>query len=71
VKSQLGGAAVSLIAGWWGFPWGLVMTPVQVVRNIHGALRHGTSDGPSANLERTVGMMLAAEVAKQHSMRAT
>src|SRR5512140_3815075 len=28
-KSQLAGAGFSLFLGWWGFPWGLVMTPVQ------------------------------------------
>jgi hypothetical protein len=34
VKRQVGAALFSGVFGWWGFPWGLIMTPVQVVRNI-------------------------------------
>ena len=26
----MGAALGSAVVGWWGFPWGLVMTPVQV-----------------------------------------
>jgi hypothetical protein len=29
-RSQLGGVVFSLVLGWWGFPWGLVLTPVQI-----------------------------------------
>src|SRR5262245_24406322 len=29
VKAQIGDGLLSLLLGWWGFPWGLVMTPVQ------------------------------------------
>src|ERR1051326_9155054 len=38
-KKQLGSAALSLVLGWWGFPWGLILTPVQVTRNIIGMSR--------------------------------
>ena len=37
-KAQLTDALYSLALGWWGFPWGLLMTPVQIGRNIAGAL---------------------------------
>ena len=33
VKSQVGNLFFSGILGWWGFPWGLIFTPVQVGRN--------------------------------------
>ena len=36
LKSQAAGAAFPLVLGWWGFPWGLVVTPVQIGRNIGG-----------------------------------
>ncbi|HOX08865.1 MAG TPA: hypothetical protein PK280_20895, partial [Planctomycetota bacterium] len=36
LKRQLGNTALSLVFGWWGFPWGLVMTPIQVGRNVFG-----------------------------------
>src|SRR6185436_14736942 len=35
-KSQLGGAAFCLFLGWWGIPWGLVLTPIQITRNLTG-----------------------------------
>lgn len=27
---------LSLVAGWWGFPWGFIFTPIAVVRNLGG-----------------------------------
>jgi len=33
-KSRLRDIGFSLLFGWWAFPWGLIMTPVQVVRNV-------------------------------------
>jgi hypothetical protein len=28
--------AVSLLAGWWGVPWGLIYTPLALWRNLNG-----------------------------------
>ncbi len=36
---QISHAAKSMVLGWWGFPWGVVFTPLQVVRNIAAAAR--------------------------------
>jgi hypothetical protein len=36
IKRQLGGVVFSLVFGWWGFPWGLILTPVQITRNLIG-----------------------------------
>lgn len=41
---------LSLVAGWWGFPWGLLMTPVQVGRNLWGLASHGADSAPSPQL---------------------
>ena len=60
VKSQVGDALLSSVAGWWGFPWGLVMTPVQVGRNVVGMLRKTNAEKPSEALRRQVGIMLGA-----------
>ncbi len=27
---------ISLVAGWWGFPWGLIYTPMALVQNLKG-----------------------------------
>ncbi len=34
IKSQFAQMFISLLFGWWGFPWGLIMTPVQIIRNV-------------------------------------
>jgi hypothetical protein len=62
VKKQGLGAAFSFFAGWWGFPWGLVMTPVQVIRNIVGMLQSGDSATPSEDLRRIVSASLAEQL---------
>ena len=60
VKRQIGDLLFSLFLGWWGFPWGLIMTPVQITRNLAGMLR-SSGTGPSPDLERIVGLELAAQ----------
>jgi hypothetical protein len=59
VKSQLGDALFSLVLGWWGFPWGLIMTPVQVTRNLAGTMKNRSEIGPSPELENAVRVWLA------------
>jgi len=71
VKSQLGGSALSLVLGWWGFPWGLLVTPVQIGRNVVGMLRGPDPLQPSAKLEKAVRMSIASQaVAKQQAQQA-
>ncbi|HWS72151.1 MAG TPA: hypothetical protein VN605_08550 [Thermoanaerobaculia bacterium] len=65
VKGQLGDALFCLFLGWWGFPWGLVMTPVQIVRNLTGVFRASSPTGPSPDLERAVGLAVAATAARR------
>ena len=60
-KSQAGGALFSAVLGWWGFPWGIVLTPVQIARNIMG-MCSGESSQPSADLRRLVQAILGARM---------
>ena len=53
-KRQLGGAAFSLALGWWGFPWGLILTPVQITRNLFGIARGPSPAHASAELRKLV-----------------
>ena len=61
-KKYLKHGAFSLLLGWWGFPFGLVITPVQVSRNVAGVLGIGRPDPdvPSPALTRMVRLSLAA-----------
>jgi hypothetical protein len=64
VKKQAMGATFSLLAGWWGFPWGLIMTPVQIVRNVAGMLK-GESAGPSDALRQLIMVSLAEQLLQE------
>jgi len=58
-KRQLGAILFCGVFGWWGFPWGIGMTPLQIARNI-GELAGGPQPGrPSPLLEKVVRMQAA------------
>jgi hypothetical protein len=49
-KSKLQAIATSSLLGWWGMPWGLLVTPVQIFRNVGGLFSAPNPDQPSAEL---------------------
>ena len=57
-RDQLLSTLYSASLGWWGFPWGLLLTPIQVGRNVAGLLR-STPVRASADFERVVRLQLA------------
>lgn len=61
VKRKLGDAAFSLFLGWWGFPWGILVTPFQIGRNIVGLLKRTDPHTPSGALENILRLDLAAK----------
>lgn len=61
-KRQLGDALFSLLLGWWGFPWGVLMTPVQLGRNLLAVLHGPDPSQPSPALEKLLRLKLAAAV---------
>lgn len=62
VSRQVRATLISLVAGWWGIPWGLVLTPVQIVRNILAILRPPDPLRPSEQLERQVRLSVGANI---------
>ena len=60
VKAKLGNAALSGVVGWWGFPWGVIMTPVQVGRNLFGVFSAPDPERPSEALHHLVRVDLAS-----------
>ena len=62
VKRQLGGTAFSFFFGWWGFPWGLIFTPVQITRNLIGMSRGPDPARPSDGLRKLVLVNLGAKM---------
>ena len=70
MKSQAAASAFSLVLGWWGFPWGLIFTPVQIGRNIYAIASPPDSTKPSAQLEKIVRMSMASRVAQPQARAA-
>lgn len=58
-KQQFLDTLFCLFLGWWGFPWGLIMTPVQISRNL-GKMFGSETLEPSPNLENAVRIWLAS-----------
>ena len=65
LKSQLGSAGFSVLFGWWGFPWGIILTPIQIGRDLAAIARPADPSKPSAQLEKIVRMQVAAEAVRQ------
>jgi hypothetical protein len=63
IKAQLLSILFCAVLGWWGFPWGILATPVQILRNLFGMLS-GDSGTPSDNLDRMLRLHLAARMAE-------
>ena len=59
-KQRIGDTVYSAVLGWWGFPWGILMTPVQVTRNVAGFFGGPDPSSPSPALEKIVRLHLAA-----------
>jgi hypothetical protein len=60
-KAKLGGLFSSAALGWWGLPWGILLTPVQVFRNVAGLLSSRDPTQPSAELANLVRIQLASQ----------
>ncbi|MBA4147468.1 MAG: hypothetical protein H0X66_05080 [Verrucomicrobia bacterium] len=67
-KGQVGGILFSFFFGWWGFPWGIIGTPVQIFKNIGGMFGGPNPAVPSKNLEQVVRISLAS-TAMERGMR--
>jgi len=60
VRSQLGAALFSAVLGWWGFPWGVLITPLQIGRNVYGMIKGPDPSRPSPMLERSIRLAMVA-----------
>lgn len=60
-KQRLADLAISMCCGWWGFPWGVILTPVQVTRNIAGFFKNPDPAFPSKELETMIRTNIAVQ----------
>ena len=59
VKDQLFALGKAIVLGWWGIPWGLIITPIQFVRNVIGLVHPPDPAAPSRRLESSVRFRVA------------
>ena len=62
VKNQIFAIIGNFIFGWWGFPWGLLLTPIQSIRNIIGIFSPPPPSRPSKKLTHLLRLDLAQQV---------
>jgi hypothetical protein len=61
-RRQIVATITSLLFGWWGFPWGFGVTPLQVVRNIIEIAGGPKPNRPTPLLEKYVRLKAAAQL---------
>ena len=57
------------LLGWWGLPWGLLMTPAQLVRNVGGIVKRPDPTRPSDKLVELVRKNLSARLLAEDRQR--
>lgn len=71
IKAKVKAGLFSLLVGWWGFPWGILGTPIQVIRNFVGIFTAPDPAMPSEALQAMVGLDLAAKVVEVQEQGST
>lgn len=64
---QIKDSLFSLFLGWWGFPWGLIVTPIQIIRNLVGLLSQPNPSQPSRQLRRLVLIHIGTNIMRSRS----
>ena len=64
-KRKMVALLVCLLFGWWGLPAGVIVTPVQIVRNLRGIFTTPDPENPSDELIDTVRWQLASEISQE------
>ena len=64
-NAKLKAIAFTGVFGWWGFPWGLIATPVQIGRNVFELMTGPDPSAPSAKLEEVARLGVAHQALEQ------
>lgn len=67
VKNSLWDFVYSFTLGWWGFPMGIVCTPIQLLRNMIGVFQLPRKDGYSNDLRDKAQFDLAIAMQEKHA----
>lgn len=64
-KAKFGDMLFSGVLGWWGFPWGIIGTPIQIGRNFFGLFTGPGPLTPSPQFTKFVTLQIAANAVEQ------
>jgi hypothetical protein len=67
-KTNFGSLVFCTLFGWWGLPWGLIMTPAQILANITEMFRPKANPTPSDELLQAARIDLAAKLYKKRAL---
>jgi hypothetical protein len=56
---------ITLFLGWWGFPWGVVTTPIYLMRNAYGLICPVSSLEPSQQLKDHLRLTIATQLQQE------
>ncbi|MBN1900712.1 hypothetical protein JW926_05220 [Candidatus Sumerlaeota bacterium] len=69
IKGRIGDIVYCALLGWWGIPWGLILTLVQIIRNLLGIIFTPNPAIPSEALYHYVRIDMASrEVQKRQRL---
>lgn len=66
-KAQRNGIISSLLLGWWGFPWGFIYTPIQIIKNIKNISSTREYMKPSLELAVHLRLLIASRNIRRFS----
>jgi hypothetical protein len=64
-NEQLKSLGFSTLLGWWGIPFGLIVTPIQIVRNLTALASGADPSKASQRLQNMLKLNLARRIAAQ------
>ena len=72
-KRQLGAILFCGAFGWWGFPWGIIDTPIQIIRNLTAMTARPKENSPllENHVRVVIGQRLAQDLSSQEPAVAT
>lgn len=66
-KRQIRDLLFSVLFGWWGVPWGLFITPLQIIRNLRDM---SSTEVPSYRFKQIIKLDLARRLIAMRDSRA-
>lgn len=66
-KKRLYGIVYSFFLGWWGVPWGIAGTPIQIGRNLWGLILGVSPDKSYEAMQKIVRVGLATQYLEQEA----